>query len=157
MRGEEVVEPVRPSIHELAHRHGAMPIVGLQLAVADVQLRTKVLPDCLLAFGFGGASEAGEIIRFDPRKIILGLRIDHSEDRIGINFPMDVRDSPVVAHDGHMRGLETPSLELGRRCCGKEKKEREESGSGGLTHPAMLAWPCPSLQASSMTRARSAR
>ena len=114
VRGEEVIEAVRPGIHQPAHWRGAAHIVGLQLIVADIEPRSKVLPNGLFAVRLGGAAEIGQIIGFDPWEVVFRLSIDHPEHGLGIGPAMNVGDAPIVADDGDARCLGAPSRQLGR-------------------------------------------
>ena len=114
MGREEIVQPIRPGVHQPLHLSGAAGVIGLQLIVADVEPSAQILPDCLLALRFGRAAQGGQVIRLDAREVVLGLRVDHAEHRVGVGLAVDVRDSPIVAGDRHASCLRTPSRKLWR-------------------------------------------
>src|ERR1700739_70964 len=113
--GEVEVDSVRPCIHQAFEPCGACSVVAPEICRIDKQAMAEILPDGALALCLGGASEGGEVIRLDAGEVILTLRVDHSEDCIGVAFAMHMRNTPVVAHDGDARRLGLPSDLVGCR------------------------------------------
>ena len=58
-----------------------------------------------LALGFRQAAKAIQEVRLDPVEVVLGLRVDHAEDGVGVAAAMDMGDAPIIALDGDARRL----------------------------------------------------
>ena len=57
-------------------------------------------------------------------EVVLGLRVDHPEHRIGVRGPMHVCHAPIVAHDRDAVSLRTPARQVRiRRFCGAAEEE----------------------------------
>jgi hypothetical protein len=134
VRGEEVIQSIRPGVHQLAHLWRTFRVVGLQFRLTDIEARAKVLPDGLLAIGLRRAAEIGQVIGFDAREVVLRLCVDHAEHRVSVSMAVDVGDAPVVARDRHVRGFGAPSGKLRRRGGGKEK---EQGRDGECAHASL--------------------
>ena len=50
-----------------------------------------------------------EVVGLDAVEVVLGLRVDHAEHRVGVGLAVDVRDAPVVADDGDALRLLLPA------------------------------------------------
>ena len=144
MNREVEVEAICPRIHQLAQPGGAAGILRLQFGIVDEQPLAQIGVDRILdirfARSFRGAAEGGEIIRLDPRKIILGLRIDQPEHRIGIGASLDVRNAPVIAGDRHARGFGLPPRHIGiGRRGGGQQGDRDQQGGEHLHGASVTA------------------
>ena len=53
-----------------------------------------------------------DVVRLDAVEVVLGLRVDHAEHRVGVGLAVDVRDAPVVADDGDVLRLLLPAREF---------------------------------------------
>ena len=72
-----------------------------------------------------------EIVRLDAIEVVLGLRVDHAEDRVRVGLAVDVRDAPVVAHDRDVLRLALPRGELrGRRLLRGGGNDESRNGGG---------------------------
>ena len=127
MSVEKIVQPVGPSVHQFAHLRRALRVVGLQFRLADVQPRAQILPDRLLALGFGCAAEVREIVRLDPGEIVFRLRVDHAEHGVGVSRSVDVGDAPIVASDRRLADFMQPASCLSRWWCGSGEEQEERS------------------------------
>ena len=105
MVGEIVVERVGPRGHQRPEPRRRRGIAGFKPRRIDEQSLAQVGPQRRLAVGLGEAAEAGQIVRLDPREVILGLGVDHAIDRVGVGVAADVGDAPFVAGDGCAMGL----------------------------------------------------
>lgn len=101
MGGEKVIQSISPGIHQPSHCNGASLVIGLELALADVEPGAKIVPDRFLAVGLGRTAKVCEIIRLDAREIVFGLSIDHSKDGVGVGLSVDMSDAPGIARDCH--------------------------------------------------------
>ena len=72
----------------------------------------QILPDRALALRLGQPAHRVEVVGLDPVEVVLGLGVDHPEDRVGVGLPVDVGDAPVVPDDRDVARLGAPS---GRR------------------------------------------
>src|SRR5204862_1085782 len=98
----------------------------------------QVLPDLRFALGLGEPAHRVEVVRLDAIEIVLGLRVDCAEDRVGVGLPVDVGDAPVVADDRDGARLLLPSRRFRLRLLGKcdRRNERVEQAST-LAMPAV--------------------
>src|SRR5262249_51766670 len=55
-----------------------------------------------LAFGLGHSAETDQVVGLDTVEIVLGLRVDHAEHRIGIALALDMRDAQVIARNRNL-------------------------------------------------------
>ena len=110
----------RPSLHQRAQPRWAFGIVGFELGRIDPEPLAQILPDQRLTLSLGAATEAGEVIQFDPVEVVLGLGIDHPEHGVGVGPTGDVRNAPIIADDFGAIG--------GGICCGAEKKREGAVG-----------------------------
>ena len=66
------------------------------------------------------AADGPDVVALHAGEIVLGLRVDHAEDGVGVGLAVDVRDAEVVADDRHACGAggEARLLRIGRylRC-----------------------------------------
>ena len=97
--GEILVKTGRPGLHQRLQPHRAGGILALQVYWIDEQALPQIGPDRGFALRFGQPAQVGQVVDFDPAKIILGLRIDHAEHRIGIAVAFDMGNPPIVAGD----------------------------------------------------------
>ena len=102
--GQIRVQPRRPGPHQRLHARRAGAEELLQMRRIDEQPLAQILPQRAFALGLGQPAQIDQIIALDPRKIVLGLRIDHAVHRIGIGMPVNMRDAPFVARDGDAVG-----------------------------------------------------
>jgi hypothetical protein len=63
-------------------------------------LHPQIAVDRALTLGFGEAAHGIEVVGFEAVEVVLGLRVNHSEDRVGVRPATHVRNSPVIARDG---------------------------------------------------------
>jgi hypothetical protein len=98
----------------------------LQVCRIDEQPLAKIGPDRVLAVCFGATPERGQVIRLDPREIVLGLCVDQPEHRIRVGSPTDMRDPPVVARDRDARGLHLPPRYVGWWRTGRSRQQGQQ-------------------------------
>ena len=113
VRVQIVVQSIGPRVHERPQPRGARRVLRPERVRIDEELLAQVLIDRALAFGFGKPAERVDVIRLDAIEVVLGLRVHHSEHRIGIRVSVHVRDAPVVAHDAGALRLLAPARDLG--------------------------------------------
>src|SRR5205807_3790736 len=65
-------------------------------------------------FGFGETAHGVDVIGLYAVEVVLGLRINHAEDGVGIGFTVDMGDAPIVANDSNVARLLHPTGLLGR-------------------------------------------
>ncbi len=94
----------------------------------EVEPLAQVLPDRLLALGLGQPPERDEIIGLNAVEVVFGLGIDHSEHRIGIGWPMDMRDAPIVANDCRALRGRCPARSLDRVGLAERWRGKGEGG-----------------------------
>src|SRR5207244_5586348 len=75
----------------------------------DKKFHSQIAPDRTFTFGFSQAAHPIKVVGLDPIEIVFSLRIDHSEDRVGVSLAMNVRNAPVVARDGDVARLCLPA------------------------------------------------
>ena len=107
----------------------------LELGLADVEPCAQILPDRPLALRLRRPAERGQVIGLDPRKIILGLGIDHPEHRVGVGPAMDMGNPEIVAGDGDRLRLFAPSRLVGGSGGDEEEGEREEQRTHSTLYP----------------------
>ena len=81
----------------------------LQVIGIDEEFHPQVLIDSRFAFGLRKPSHRVDVIRFDAIEVILGLRVLHSENCVGVGLTMNMRDAPIVANDGDVLAPPAPS------------------------------------------------
>jgi hypothetical protein len=139
MRVQVEVQAIGKGHHQLLEPGRAGRVPGLHGGRRDEHLHAQVAPDFGLAFDFGQAPERIDVIEFDPPEIVLRLRIQQAEDRIGIALAEHVGDAPLVAHDGHAPGALVPARLFGRQAGaplrrgagGRQRREGGASQQGG--------------------------
>ena len=94
------INAVGPGVHELAQPFRAGRVVALQDFGIDEEALAEILPESGFAFSFRGTAERGQVVHLHAVEVVLALRVDHAEDRIGIGLAVNVGDSPIVANDG---------------------------------------------------------
>jgi hypothetical protein len=109
---EVEIQAVGKRVHELSQPRRASRVVLLQLRRVDEQLRAQVLVDLRLPLGLRQAPHGVDVVRLDAIEVVLGLRVLHAEDRVGVGSSVDVRDAPIVPDDGDSGGLLAPARHL---------------------------------------------
>jgi hypothetical protein len=126
VRGEVVVEPVRPRVHERAQPRRARRVQRRQLRRVDEQPLPQVGPHRALAVHLRQAAERAHVVALDAREVVLGLGVHEPEHRVGVGLAVDVRHAPRVADDGHARGARAPARGVRRR--GRRGRARGRRG-----------------------------
>ena len=112
MRGEIVVQPIRPCRHQRLQEPRAARIPCFERIRADVELHPKILPDRGLAHEFRGTSHCRDVVALDAIEIVFRLRVDRTEHGVAIGVAVDVRDAPRVADDRDVLCLPLPAREV---------------------------------------------
>ena len=109
------VEAVGPGVHQRLQPLRTGGVLRLHAVGVDEELHPQVAVDRGLALGLRQAAHRVDVVRLDAIEVVLGLRVDHPEDRVGVGLAVDVRDAPVVADDGDVLGLLLPACDVGFR------------------------------------------
>ena len=153
------VEPVRPRGHQRLEPRRAGRELRTDRVGVDEEPLPQVAPDRVLPLGLGESSHRVEVVHLDPIEVVLGLRIDHPEHRVGVGGARDVRDPPVVAGDRHCGGARLPPGDLvarrARGCATGEEgcNECGDERSGQEAHEAQQTGHWRSRERSRMVRA----
>jgi hypothetical protein len=78
----------------------------------DEQLHPQVLINLRFALGLGHATQRSEVVHLHAIEVVLGLRVDHPEHRVGVALAVHMRDAPIVADHVHVRGFLLPARGL---------------------------------------------
>ena len=70
----------------------------------------------LFALHFGQAADGIKVIGFDAVKIVLALRVEQAEHRVGISLAINMRHAPGIANNLDLPGLLLPA---GHFCFGE--------------------------------------
>lgn len=97
----ELLQPVR----------GALVIAQGPGGVKDQPVQQVVI-EFARSFHFGHASQFFDIVRLHAVEIVLALRIQEPEDRVGIGLAINMGDAAVVADNGDSGGLFFPVTDL---------------------------------------------
>ena len=124
-----IIQAIGPGLHQLLEPGRAAGIVGLQPGRIDEQALAQILPDRLLALGFGKAAQVDQIIGLDPVEVVFGLGIDHAEHGVGVGRAMDMGDAPLVAGDGDL-GRRERGRRLGKGRAGGKSDQCPRKGGG---------------------------
>src|SRR5581483_2657382 len=106
------VQAVGPSVHQLLQPRRAAGVDFLHLHRIDEQLLAEVAVDLLFAFRLGEPADAVDEVQLDAVEVVFRLRVDRAEDRVGVRFPVHMRDAPVVARDRDALRLLLPARDL---------------------------------------------
>ena len=109
--------------------------MGAQVGLVDEEPHAEVAVEFSLAFDLGEATEGVEVVELDAREIVLGLRVEKTEDGVGVGPAVDVRDAPVVAGEGDVARVLLPAGEVvggvsGESGEGHEQEAGEFHGEG---------------------------
>ena len=129
---EVVVQPVGERVHQRLQPRRTLRVLLLQRFGIDEQLHPQVLVDFGLALGLRQPSHRVDVVRLDAIEVVLGLRVLHAEDSVGVRLSVDVRDAPIVADDGDIprfflpaRGFRVLSS-LGRKRDARNREHENE-------------------------------
>ncbi len=132
MVGQVGVQPVGPGVHQRAEPRRTGGVVGPEHGGIDEQLLPQVRPDGALALGFGQTAKRVQVVGLHPVEVVLGLRVDHAEDRVSVGAAVHVGDAPVVPDDGEPRRFGAPAGKLDR--IGGPRRVRAKSGGHRQHH-----------------------
>ena len=140
MSGEIIVQPVRPGIHQRAQPAPAAAIMAL--SPPD---RSKPLPQILpraLPLGLGGSARAPSMNPCRCGEPFLGLGVDRAEHGVGIADAADMGDAPIVASNGHPRGLGLPPRSARERRIGPPPAPTSATAAGRSRRgQSSSSWP----------------
>ena len=105
---EVVVQAAGVGIHQGLQPLRALLILRLHVVRVDEELHAQVPVHLALALGLRQAPHGVQVVRLDAVEIVLGLRVHHAEDGVGIGLSVDVGNAPVVPDDGDVLGLSLP-------------------------------------------------
>ena len=109
------IETVCPRVHERFQPVWTRPILLLHAGGIDEQLHAQIAPDFFLSLRLRQPSLRQQVVGLYPVEIVLGLRVDQCEHRVGVGLAMHMRDPPVVARD---RDAARPGFPGGNFGCG---------------------------------------
>src|SRR5260370_31583655 len=109
MPSQVEINSVCPRIHQPLEPFRARGIIAFKLCRIQKQPLAEIMPDCIFSLGLSSPPERGEGIRLHPVKVILALRVNHSEHGIGIVLPVHMGDAPIISGYGPAFGLLGPS------------------------------------------------
>ena len=88
---------------------GLARYLRLQAARIDEQSLAKIAVNRRLSLRLRQQPQAVEVVALDAAEVILRLRVDHAEHRIGVGFAVDMRDAPVIADDADIFRMLPPA------------------------------------------------
>ena len=125
---KEEVQSVGPRVHQRFQPGRTARVLRAERVGTDEKLHAKVLIDRRFAFGLRQPPHRVDVVRLDSIEIVLGLRVDHAEDGVGVGLAEDMGNAPIVADDGDGARLALPAGERRRRGpgagCGSQKKKK---------------------------------
>ncbi len=122
-----IVQTVGERIHQRLQPRRTLGVLLLQRHGIDEQFHPQVLINLGLAFRLCQSPHRVDVICFDAIEVVLGLGIFHAKDGIGVCFPVDVRDAPIIPDDGDVLGLALPARDV--RVCGRLGSKRDACNS----------------------------
>ncbi len=109
-----IIQAVRKSIHQILQPGGTRLVILHCCLRVDEELHAQILVDLGFALRLGQAAHSVNVVRFYAIEVVLGLRVEGSENRVGICSSVDVGDAPVVPDDSDSVRLAFPTGDFGR-------------------------------------------
>ena len=145
VRGQVEIEAVGKRIAQGLQPPGRGRVRRPRLVDGHVQPRTHVAVDRRLAIDLRQAPGGPDVVAFDAREVVFGLRVQHAEHGIGIGLAVHVRHPEVVADDLHLGGACREALQF--RVAGRRRRlllrgtggeydqyGEQRRGAGGACH-----------------------
>ena len=107
--GKIEIGSIGESIHQLFQPLRACRVLFLQNLRIDEQLHTQILIDLVFTVRLGQPSHGIEIVGLDPVKVVFSLGVDHPKDSVRIGSSVDMRNAPIIAHNGDASPLRGPT------------------------------------------------
>jgi hypothetical protein len=107
------IQSIGEGVHKGFQPRGARGILRLHIFGINEELHAQVLINFGFAFGLGESAHRIDVICLDAIEVVLGLRVLHTEDGVGIGFSVNVGEAPIVTDNGDLLRFFFPACDVG--------------------------------------------